>query len=681
MKRNRETPRPPSLAQHFDAPEGYTGHFGWLCGYSADALFLDNAAERFTRLTYPQRAHQGRIALAVLLDPGSPPISLQDAPGVAHLPIKDHANKPFLLLHAKVALLGFRHQENHSQWQLRLMVSTGNWTRQTLEESLDLVWRIDIDSEYLNKLDTNGQQNCADVKAAWNLLEWIQRLYDTRLLNASANGHPSETMSAQKKISGWIDACSKKAQGRPRVFDNRHQSLLSQLPEKIKVSGEVKRNYLAMGSGFYEGPADHGKLPVVPIEIVKSLRKEGLLTRMVKISAKSNGLPKKSGIDIYVNPAACQAIATEVESLQDCGMTIRPAATPPIVFGESVQRTLHAKFLFSANFSKDSNNCSSAWVYLGSGNLTCPGFYKKMSASAGNFEAGVVFAPNLLSWKKNKTTEDHQVVTNLLPIQWDAEIGDATPLSAGADMEQRDAIYVAPPVAWLTWHETDGMRELRTDELSVTDFQVFDSAGIVCLKTQTGIQWREAQPRQIRIRWHANDQQHESLIPVVDQYGRIAATELRAIDIEEAWWQLAAFPLPPAEEGEDDEDGDGGTDKTEGMVTAKGRSTPMSSYPIRQMMELIEGIAAKQTGIEEMDWVLWCNRLEQTLGQTGDSAPVNYFRDELKLNPLSPLRHPSFRPLFAETCDSTAGRLYDDTLGRIEVSWKVNELSPIVEMK
>lgn len=668
MKRNRETPRPPSLAQHFDAPEGYTGHFGWLCGYSADALFLDNAAERFTRRGRPYRAENGRIALAVLLDPGNPPVSWLDAPGVAHLPIKDPTEKPFRLLHAKVALLGFRHQENHSQWQLRLMVSTGNWTRQTLEESLDLVWRIDVDSEYLTKLDTNGQQNCADVKAAWNLLEWIQRMYDTRLLNASANGHPSETMNAQKKVSGWIDACSKKAQGRPRVFDNRRQSLLYQLPEKIETNGEVKRNYLAMGSGFYETSSGHGNTPEVPMKIVNALRDAGLLTT-------------KPEIDLYVNPLACQAIATSVMPLLSCGVTIRPAAIPKIVFGEGVQRSLHAKFLFSANYRDNSNACTSAWVYLGSGNLTHPGFANKVSASAGNLEAGVVFFPDSLCWRKNKTTEDHLVVTNLLPVQWDAEIGDATPLSPGSDMEQRDAIYVAPPVAWLTWHETDGMRELRTDQLSVTDFQVFDLAGIACLKTQTGIQWREAQPRQIRIRWHANDQQQESLIPVVDQYGRIAATELRAIDIEEAWWQLAAFPLPPAEEGEDDEDGDGGTDKNEGMVTAKGRSTPMASYPIRQMMELIEGIAAKQTGIEEMDWVLWCNRLEQTLGQTGDSAPVNYFRDELKLNPLSPLRHRSFRPLFAETCDSKAGRLYDDTLGRIEVSWNVNELSPIVEMK
>ena len=662
MSRNSETLRPPSLAQHFDAPEDYTGHFGWLCGYSADALFLDDATERFARLTSSQRAHQGRIAPAVMLDPGNPQVTLQDAPGVAHLPIKDYAKMPFRLLHAKVALLGFQHQKNPSQWQLRLLVSTGNWTRQTLEDSLDLVWRIDVTSESLILLDANIKQDCTDIKAAWNLLAWIQQLFDTRLLNASANGHLSETMNALRQVSHWIDACSQKAQGRSRIFDNRKKPLLTQIPEKIKASGEAKRNYIAMGSGFYETSADPKKSPEVPVAILKTLSDAGLLTT-------------KPEVDLYVNPMACQAIATAVKPLQACGITIRPAAIPPIVFGESAQRTLHAKFLFSANYRDNSNTCASAWAYIGSGNLTHSGFANKMSATAGNLEAGVVFAPSPLCWQKNKATPENPVVTNLLPIQWDQKAGDTTPLSAGSGMEQRDAIYIAPPVAWLTWHEADDVRELRTEEHSFADFEVFDSAGIACSKTQTGIQWHEVQPRQVRIQWQANEQQIESLVPVVDQYGRIAATELKAIDIDEAWWQLADFPLPPEEDGGDDEDDE--SDENEGKNQAKGRSVPTTSYPIRQMMELIENIAAKQTGIDPIDWVLWCNRLEQTLGQAVDSTPVKYFRDELKLNPLSPLRHQSFRPVFAETSDSDPGKRYDETLTRIEEIWKVNAMRPI----
>jgi hypothetical protein len=655
MNRNSANMKKLSLAGHFDAPDGYTGCFGWLCGYSADVLFLVDAATRFTRLTSSQRAHQGRVALAVMLDPGNQPICIQDAPGVAHLPIKANVKKPFRLLHAKVALLGYQHQENRGQWQLRLLVSTGNWTRQTLEESLDLVWRIDFASDSLSDPDTIIKQECSDIKAAWGLLTWIQNLFDTRLLNAAVNGRLSETMNAHQQVQQWINACSRKAEGQPRVFDNRSKPLIAQLSDKININGKLKRNYLAMGSGFYEAPADHGKPPEVPVAIIDYLQKNGFLTA-------------KPWVDLYVNPMACQAIATAVKPLQARGVTIRPAAVPQIVFGEGVQRNLHAKFLFSANSRDNSNNCASAWVYLGSGNLTHPGFFHKMSASAGNLEVGVVFFPNSLCWQKS---QDHPVVTNLLPIQWDDEIGDATHLSAGLDMEQRDTIFISPPVAWLTWHEVDSGHELRTSEPSAIDIQVLDSAGFACPKTDTGYRWSEAQPRQVRIRWQTNDQAIEALIPVVDQYGRLAATDLPAIDIVEAWWQLADFPLPPNEDV--DIENNGNEDK--GKWTRS--PVPAANYPIRQMMELVENIAAKQTEINEMDWEIWCNCLEQILGQARDSTPVRCFRDELKLNPLSPLRHQSFRPSFAETCESGHGKRYEEALEKIAIIWKVSELSPI----
>ena len=99
------------------------------------------------------------------------------------------------------------------------------------------------------------------------------------------------------------------------------------------------------------------------------------------------------------------------------------------------------------------------------------------------------------------------------------------------------------------------------------------------------------------------------------------------------------------------------------------------------MMELIERIAAKQTGINQLDWTFWCNCLEQVLGQARNSEHVDYFRDELKLNPLSPLRHKPFRPSYAETCAKEPGKLYDDTLDRIEASWQVEGLSAIGELK
>jgi hypothetical protein len=658
--------QPLSLAQHFEAEKGYSGHFGLICGYSADALFLCDAAERFTRLTRSQRAQQGQVSLAVMLDSGNSPISLLDTPGVAHLPMTDHQGRPFRLLHAKVALLGFRHQEEHSEWQLRLLVSTGNWTRQTLEDSLDLCWRVDLPSSSLFHPNEDALQKCADIRAANDLLKWIGSLFDSRLLKASYDGRNTQTMNAITDVNQWLHACSAKAQGKSRLFDNRNESFLSQLPKMISANNDVKRNYLAMGSGFYESSGNPQEPPEVPLAIIKILQEGSLLTRQPEV-------------DLFVNPNACQSVATTREGLQGNGVVVRPAATPHPLFAQGQQRSLHAKFLFSANYRDSSNTCASPWVYLGSGNLTKPGFANSMSRAAGNLEAGVVFIPATLFWRKSRDIRENLVLTNLLPIQWEVKCGDKTTLLSGSDLEQRDCIFLASPIAWLAWHDEAGIRELRAVDSTNIDVEVLNSEGVPCARTKTGFSWIGAQPRDVCIRWIADTKLVEARIPIVDQYGRIAATALSPIDFDEAWWQLADFPAPADSEANQwCEEPDSGIER---VARAAGAQTLTTSYPIRQMMNLMESIAAKQVELHRSDWALWCNRLEQTLGQAGESAPVEYFRDKLKLNPLSALRHRSFRPLFAESTASELGKLYDDSLDRIEAHWRVQDLSPIGEAK
>src|ERR1700760_3639772 len=110
--------KPCSLAQLFDPPDDYQGVFGWICGYSADAGFLEDAAERFSGLTKAQREHQGQISLSLMLDPGNPQIFPSEVSGFLHLPVKS-APLPFQLLHAKVAVLGF---ERSGRALLRVVV-------------------------------------------------------------------------------------------------------------------------------------------------------------------------------------------------------------------------------------------------------------------------------------------------------------------------------------------------------------------------------------------------------------------------------------------------------------------------------------------------------------------------------------------------------------------------------
>jgi hypothetical protein len=161
---------------------------------------------------------------------------------------------------------------------------------------------------------------------------------------------------------------------------------------------------------------------------------------------------------------------------------------------------------------------------------------------------------------------------------------------------------------------------------------------------------------------------------VLDEFGRLAAKKLAPLGIEEAWSQLAGFPMPPDEDDlPDDEEQDR---RGKAAISTQSSWTGKGNYPIRKMMQLIENIAMKQTSIDAQDWTAWCIRLEQTLTQAAGSELLEEFR-VFDLNPLSPLWHAPFRPEFVELNENAVLRRYQEVLRRIETAWKVSDLGKI----
>ena len=660
-KQDSQFKPPPSLAQHFEAPDDFVGCFGWLCGYSADSGFLEDAVERFMRRTHAQRAYGGCIAMALMLDSSNQQISPIDVPGVLHLPIRT-VPQPFLLLHAKVALLGFRHTSDDRQWQLRLIVSTGNWTRGTLQDSLDLAWRIDLSNDDLQARGDGVPQACADIRAAWHMLDWLRNQFDVRALNAKPpNRSDSESINCSRRFEEWVEKAIRVGSGiTPQFFDNRNDSLLKQLPKQVREHGaQTARNYLGMGSGFYESSDDPNKIPSVLTRIVETLQDAALLTRQPEI-------------DVFVNPLGCQAVAKAAETIKAARWNVREAGFPDYLKKEP-SRTLHAKFIFSANHRDNSNLCNSAWVYLGSGNLTGPGFANKVNSQNGNLEAGVVFAPESLQWDECRGVPPEDLVTNVLPLQWKKDIGQSPDsLAVGDDMPDPEIRYSAAPVAYLFWATEDGVGWLRPIEEVIESFEVLNENGQACDRESIkGFRWLSTQPRQVQVRWGVDEKEQKACVPVLDKFGRIAATTLPRIDIEEAWGQLASFPMPP-----DDEEllPDGDDHSVVGAAQPSTGAPATASYPVRQVMQLIENIAAKQTSVSQADWTTWCTRFEQCLSQVVGSPVLLEFL-KLGLNPLSPLWHPPFRPDFAMTAEKPDGRRYEEALQRVETAWNVAGLT------
>lgn len=646
-----------SLIEHFEAPDGYLGLFGWLCGYSADQVFLNEAATRFTGQNNSSRESLGELALALILDRHNGQITV---PGVAHLPVRSDA--PFKLLHAKVALLGFRKEDDPDEWHLRLLVSTGNWTRQTLEHSLDLIWRLDLTRNEINVKDNPHGEDCADICAAWKFFEELQKYCKTSLVTeAKWIGH--EKLNTFQK---WIDACVKNAKGNPRFFDNRKESLLNQLVKKIAHGKLIKRNYLALGSGFYE-TANNGKMEV-PGQILKRLQGKGLLTQ-------------GPSLDLFVNEKSCQGVAGAFDDLLDCGFAIRPPYRNPNIFGKDSQRDLHAKFLFSARIRNDSSSCTNPWVYLGSGNLTHPGFTRGMNEN--NLEAGVVFFLGKNAyWLRDEAPEGACVVSEILPLQWEKEIENSELLQVGEGLLPEGEAFVAPPLAWLRWQVSENGRQWLTPEeelpSEVEDLQVLDQGGQPCQKEKKSFIWKGSQPCRVRLRWKSVGQEAQEVwIPVLDQFGRVAAKELTPLDdLTSILGELADFPRPPAEEESEREELDYERD-VQGQNRHAPENGPRVSTPIRDMMNLLENIAEKQTLLPKGDWKMWCQSLEQTLSRIAEYEPVRYFREELKMNPLHPLYQAPFRPDFAASSDSDESQIYEKCLHNIEVIWKVEGLAPL----
>lgn len=654
----------PSLAQHFDVPSGYSAMFGWMCGYSADADFLDTALERFTRQTRAQRAWDGRAWLGLLLDPGNPEVSFVDAPGLVHCRIREGVRRPFNLLHAKVALLGFVHEADPDLWVVRLLVSTGNWTRQTVEESLDLAWRLDFASDSLESHALEDQRARADVAAAWQLIESLLPLFDARMLERGSGGRLGIAAQARATFEHWLAACaSRKGDVRPRFFDNRSQSFLAQLPDQISThAASVRRNYLAMGAGFYESSDVGGAFPRVPLAVRRTLQEKELLT-------------KTPEVDLYVNPLNCQSIAAITpQQLEATSITIRPACAPAALFGANAIRSLHAKFLFGANYRDGQPLCRSGWIYLGSGNLTAQGFTLAAGPEAGNLEAGVVFAPPDLPWfAADAAKHKLPAIEQALPIGWDKAFESCDGLQSGDGFPDRPDAALACPVAWFQWKQGDGDGLLVIGGGVVLEdmhCQVLDLFGAPCPQRDAGHVWAGDRPRQVTLRWQAGDgNERQGHVPVVDEFGRVAGTPLPELSLEAARWQLAEFPAAPI-----DEDGPA-PDPSEAPNGERPGAVPAGpgakgGYPIRDMMGFVEALAERQVEVAAPDWPAWLARLEQTLLQAAKDPAVQAFVD-LDLNPLEPLFAPPFRPDYADSADSAEGRDYEAMLRRVEHAWGV----------
>jgi len=641
----------PTLTQLFEPPDGFRGVAGVVCGYSADRDFMDAALERFTGLTAGQRAAEGLVCVALVLDSGNPQITPVAVPGMLHLPL--HAERPpFLLLHAKVALLLFTADNEPTRRRLRLIVSTGNWHAGV--SKIDLYWVADLgDVDSDKRKESERYQAAADLLAAWEFLSWVL----TNCCKVGLDG-PLQQLDALRRAVGHIKPL---AEGqKPRFFDNRKRPLIDEVVERAKeaIGRRPKPDCLVIGSAFFDGgaPGDATSAYKTIKGICDGLSNAGLLTSEPALHLVVN-----------VNESGCQGVAPAYGKLKDEGWNV----WPPVRHNEP-NTFLHAKFIFSA-VDDGNRTAKRPWLYLGSGNITRQGFILK--AGRGNLEAGVVIRTGSLSWwSDGRKRHDRNAVSSRLPLHWDAE-ADVTQLAFGSEFESRKSTFIAPPVSFLQWEQVEANGRLVPLPTDVDNpgapYFVEGLNGEVLAWQNGGVPWTGERPRQVTIYWSP----HRAVVPVLSPDGRVAVAHLPPRPLGELGEELDGFPAPL--DADDRED----SNEPEEELAEEGRPSQPAGRPhrpargvIRTVTQLIEQIARRQTMLTRRDWKAWCSRLTQTLCRITDQDKQDICA--LGINLLSPLREPGFIPAFAKE-DTDELRRYLAALRAIEEAWGLDAFDPV----
>ncbi len=559
-----------TLYSLFMPPKDCFGDFGLFCGFTAAPQVLRQIRRTFT-------GDMSRPVLAAFIHPTVDAVS--DVPQLAWMWMHPR-ERGYNLLHAKVALLGFRRREDEG-YVIRLAVSTGNWTQDSLTGSIDLFWSVDLD------IADPQPQDVADIRVAWAMFDWLRARADCSLIERDYDGQrPDVRLGAAVRNLPASNA-------QTRFIDSRTQALFPQVVERLAKRRRADR--LVLGSGYFEtgGNGDSG----LPERLRQALRERGALQRNAEL-------------DLFLNPRSCQGLAARAAALNEAGWTLRS----PFSALHGPEGRLHAKFVLLASGETEVKGR----VYLGSGNLSRNGF-ETAASSGGNLEAGVVVdLPNGLKWRGKWG------IARCLPVQFSAAV-TPTDLAPGESFVRPQEPDSMPPVSWMVWQD---------DLLSAPDDKTVKVIGADGAPVETPCAWPAPAPAIVTLAgldWR---------LPVITD-GVLVTQRPRDLTVEDILATLASFP-EPSESDQTDDGPEGGEALTDGTGSPGG---PQATYAIRRMMSLIVCLGEAQVKIDPLDWPRWCRELRQSLCAitAQENAMIGFFRDA-GANPLPALADPSMLP-------------------------------------
>jgi hypothetical protein len=628
-----------TLSSLFAPPENLQGIGGVLCSFSSDADLLEQALFRFTRVPPGSRRSRGSVDFTLMLDPAHEVLAQDVVPGLLQLRPKSGEQRiwNFRDMHAKVALLAFGPARMGEPTQYRILVSTGNWTKASAQQFIEMAWYIDIHAQ-------SPRQDQWELHAVASFLQGLLGCYQT--------GEAMKVHELIRKAAAFV--AKPPAKATLQFMQSSGQALLPQIAKGLKDQANGC-NYLVCGSGFFEQKHDPQEQPQVLSELVVQLQKDGILTQSINNKViVTNGDKEDQVIAAYKANALT-------------GWELRHPKDP--VSDNSQPRTqLHAKFLFVAK--NRVGHLSNCWLYLGSGNLSKRGMLLPPS-HGGNIETGVLIEVAEL--------DTPQKVIRLLPVgnkfkpkELDEVIlEEVEPTSKGPDQPPSPIIY---------------FRVESNGQLSVVwDPEVLATGEVTVILpdgTQTSLQAAQQKlnlnssewPRSLEILWDG----FSCKVPCLDGAGDFKCQAIKNPSFGSWLDLLMGFPETLQDPDSDDEDESDA--EAENLTDPQGGGTQWDlqsggrDFPAHTAMMLVETIADRNGSVPEESAADWLHYLRHILLEVRPDSQIEGWQ-LLQVNFLTALLNPDgFAPMWKDLS------AYHTLIREVAEKWGLDKF-PALEMK
>ena len=634
----------------FSPPKGFLGSFGWVCGFTASAAVMKEIADRFTQGAGTFVATHRRHALFLITDQASGQIKPHEAPGVHHMTLGPKWAETFKgggLFHAKVALLHFLEERPQGQKRpkeiLRLVVSTGNWTRETTESNIDLFWRTEVRFVDRKPAGQEGDDEAlADIQAAFGMFQAIRPALSPNPWQGAAQPDDLPDAGLARLVEGLA-----RPKAQPRFFHSLYaplrQPLLARFPTATRPG--TKADLLLMGSGFYAGgdPArSEGDEP------------QGAEAFLVDLASDLTSKQPKWPVTVVLNRDACQGLAEASRLLVKSGWQFFEPRFPE--GHSSGAGKLHAKFIY-----RGKRKTLDGVLYIGSGNLTPAGLGVRRSGGFWNFEAGVAFPV------KSKASPE-------VALPWDSgkRINlETTKLQFGELFHRSELFDGSCPISHFTLRETDeahclepGWAEPETAQSQAVGVEARHSGGEwQSLDGRIELERGTRPPAQVDLRTPGS--KHHMTVPVLGEAGALVLPELHYRRLEDVLDALMLVDQTGRDSDLSGEENDGGLAGT-GSQTTTGDAGNGDIYFSRRLMAVITALGESQAGLRVDQCRLWAARLvehSRSLKRT-EPAVIKNLQD-MQLNPFSHLSREEFMPVGLTSDDAGVLRAAHDQVAAL----------------